>query len=50
MWARDATYKTQTPVSSCSASGDKSTEQKDIDKAHELADQWYQDRKKEGTQ
>lgn len=32
--------------------GDKSTQQKDIDKAHELADQWHQDKKKkeEGTQ
>lgn len=30
--------------------GDKSTQQKDIDKAHELADQWHQDKKKEGKQ
>ena len=29
--------------------GDKSTQQKDIDKAHELAEQWHED-KKEGTQ
>jgi putative addiction module killer protein/probable addiction module antidote protein len=29
--------------------GDKSTQQKDIDKAHELADQWHQD-EKEGKQ
>lgn len=28
--------------------GDKSTQQNDIDKAHELADQWNQDKKKEG--
>jgi putative addiction module killer protein len=27
---------------------DKSTQQKDIDKAHELADQWHRDKKKEG--
>ena len=31
--------------------GDKSTQHKDIDKAHELADHWHQDTKKEeGTQ
>lgn len=27
--------------------GDKSTQQKDIDQAHELAEQWRQDKKKE---
>ena len=30
--------------------GDKSTQQKDIDQAHELAEQWRQDKKKEGRQ
>lgn len=29
--------------------GDKSTQQKDIEKAHELATEWLADRKKEGT-
>jgi putative component of toxin-antitoxin plasmid stabilization module len=30
--------------------GDKSTQQTDIDKAHELAEQLHDERKKEGTQ
>ena len=30
--------------------GDKSTQQKDIDKAHELAGQWHDDKMKEGKQ
>jgi putative addiction module killer protein len=30
--------------------GDKSTQQKDIDKAHELAESWYDDKKKGGKQ
>jgi putative addiction module killer protein len=28
--------------------GDKSTQRRDIDKAHELADQWHQDKLQEG--
>lgn len=28
--------------------GDKSTQQKDIDKAHQLAEQWHKDKTKEG--
>lgn len=30
--------------------GDKSTQQKDIDRAHELAEQWRDERNKEGKQ
>jgi putative addiction module killer protein len=30
--------------------GDKSAQQKDIDKAHELAGQWHDDTMKEGKQ
>jgi putative addiction module killer protein len=30
--------------------GDKSTQQKDIDKAHELEESWYDDKKKGGKQ
>lgn len=30
--------------------GDKSTQQRDIDRAHELAEQWRRDKQKEGRQ
>lgn len=30
--------------------GDKSAQQKDIDRAHELAEQWHDDKKEEGKQ